>query len=50
MGSLIYLLSTIVDLSFAVHNLEKFSTNPGKVHCEVLVNFLETLGTIRLWD
>ena len=31
-GSLIYLLSTIVDLSFAVHKLAKFSANPGKVH------------------
>ena len=33
-GSLIYLLSTRVDLSFAVHNLAKFSANPGKVHFE----------------
>ena len=31
-GSLIYLLSTRVDLSFAVHKLEKFSANTGKVH------------------
>ena len=31
-GSLIYLLSTRVYLSFAVHKLEKFSANPGKVH------------------
>ena len=31
-GSLIYLLSTRVDLSFAVHKLAKFSANPGKVH------------------
>ena len=30
--SLIYLLSTRVDLSFAVHKLAKFSANPGKVH------------------
>ena len=30
--SLIYLLSTRVDLSFAVHKLEKFSANPGKLH------------------
>ena len=29
-GSFIYLLSTIVDLSFAVQKLEKFSENPGK--------------------
>ena len=40
-GSLIYLLSTRVDLSFAVHNLEKFSANPGKVHFEGLVHFFE---------
>ena len=39
-GSLIYLLSKIVDLSFSVHNLEKFSSNPGKVHFEVLVHLL----------
>ena len=31
-GSLIYLLSTRVDLSFAVQKLAKFSANPGKVH------------------
>ena len=31
-GSLIYLFSTRVDLSFAVHKLEKFSANPSKVH------------------
>ena len=28
-GSLIYLFSTRVDLSFAVHKLAKFSENPG---------------------
>ena len=38
--SLIYLLSTRVDLSFAVHKLEKFSSNPGKVHFEGLVHLL----------
>ena len=38
-GSLIYLLSTRVDLSFVVHKLAKFSANPGKVHFEGLVNF-----------
>ena len=37
-GSLIYLLSTRMDLSFAVHKLAKFSANPGKVHFEGLVN------------
>ena len=31
-GSLIYLLSTRVDLSFAVQKLEKFSRNPSKVN------------------
>ena len=39
-GSLIYLLSTRADLSFAVHKLAKFSANPGKVHFEGLVNLL----------
>ena len=39
-GSLIYLLSTRADLSFAVHKFEKFSENPGKVYFEVLVHLL----------
>ena len=39
-GSLIYLLYTRVDLSFAVHKLEKFLENPGKVHFEVLIHIL----------
>ena len=39
-GSLINLLSTRVDLSFAVHKLAKFSANPGKVHFEGLVRLL----------
>ena len=39
-GSLIYLLSTRVDLSFAVQKLAKFSDNPGKVHFEGLVHLL----------
>ena len=39
-GSLIYLLSTRVDLSFAVHKLAKFSANPSKVHFEGLVHLL----------
>ena len=39
-GSLIYLLSTRVDLSIAVHKLEKFSANPDKVHFEGLVHLL----------
>ena len=39
-GYLIYLLSTRVDLSFAVHKLAKFSANPGKVHFEGLIHLL----------
>ena len=39
-GSLIYLLSTRLDLSFAVHKLAKFSANPGKLHFEGLVHLL----------
>ena len=38
--SLIYLLSTRVDLSFALHKLTKFSANTGKVHFEGLINLL----------
>ena len=38
--SLIYLLSTRVDLSFTVHKLAKFSDNPGKVHFERLIHLL----------
>ena len=34
------MLSTRVDLSFAVHKLAKFSANPGQVHFEVLVHLL----------
>ena len=37
-GSLIYLLSTRVDLSFEVHKLAEFSLKPGKVHFEGLVH------------
>ena len=39
-GSLIYLLSPIVELSFEVHKLAKFSGNPGKVHFDGLVHLL----------
>ena len=39
-GSLIYLLSTRVDLSFSVHKLANFSANPGKVHFEGLIHLL----------
>ena len=37
---LVYLLSTRVDLSFAVHKLANFSTNPGKVQFEGLLHIL----------
>ena len=36
-GSLIYLFSTGVDLSFSVHKLATFSANPGKVNIRGLV-------------
>ena len=39
-GSLIYLFSTRVDLSFSVQKLAKFSANPGKVHFEGLLNLV----------
>ena len=39
-GSLIYIFSTRVDLSFAVHKLAKFSANPGELHFEGLVHLL----------
>ena len=39
--SLIYLLSTRVELSFVVQKLAKFSANPGKVHFEGLVHLLK---------
>ena len=38
--SLIYLLYTRVDLSFAVYKLAKFSSNPVKVHFGELVHLL----------
>ena len=44
-GSLIYLLSTRVDLSFSVHKLAKFSANPSKVHFEGLVHLLRYIAT-----
>ena len=46
--SLIYLLSTRVDLSFAVHKLAKFSANPGKVHFEGLAENFANLCTAKL--
>ena len=39
-GSLIYLIFPRLELNFAVHKLEKFSSNPGKVHFEGLVHLL----------
>ena len=39
-GSLICLLPAIVDLIFALHKLAKISSNPGKVHFEVLLHLL----------
>ena len=43
-GSLIYLLSTRVDLSLASHKLGRFSSNPGKLNFE---EFLHILKYIR---
>ena len=49
-GSFIYLLSTRVDLRFEVQELEKFSSNPGKVqfkglvHCFRYIRDNKTLG------
>ena len=40
----IYLLSKRVDLTFALHNVEKFSANPGKVHFEGLLHILRYIG------
>ena len=39
-GLFIYLLSTRVDFSFAVHKLAKFSANTGKIYFEGLVHLL----------
>ena len=39
-GSLFYLSSEIADLIFAVHKLEKFSSNHGKVYLEGYVHLL----------
>ena len=43
-GSLSYLFSTRVDLSFVVHKLAKFSNNPGKVHFEGLVHLFRYIS------
>ena len=42
-GSLIYFYLQRVDLSFALHRLENISSNPGKVHFEVLVHLLRCI-------
>ena len=42
-GSFIYFLSTIVDLSYVVHKLAKFSSNPCKVHFEGLVHLMRLI-------
>ena len=31
-------------LEFSVHNIDKFSSNPGKVHCEGLIHLLGYIG------
>ena len=52
-GSLIYLFSTRVDLSFSVHKLAKFLSKPGKVQFEGLVHLLRYIrdnNTLRLKD
>ena len=44
--------STLVDksgLEFCSTQVGKVFKNRGKVHVEVLVHFLDTLGTTRLW-
>ena len=40
-GSLIYLPSTRVNLSYSVHKLECFSSNPGKVNFELFLHLLK---------
>ena len=42
-----YLFSTRVHLSFAVHKLEKFSANPGIVYFEGLVHLLKYIRENR---
>ena len=38
--SLIYLLSTRVDLCFSIHKIAEFPPNPSKLHFEILVHLL----------
>ena len=53
--SLVYFLSTRVDLSFSAHKLAKFSSNPDKVQYEGLIHLLryirdnKTLG-LKYYD
>ena len=49
-GSLIHLLSTRVDLSFAVHKLAKFSENNSKVHFEGLIHLLRYIRDNKTLD
>ena len=42
-GALIYLTATRIDILFALHKLEKFSANPGKVHFDGLIHLLQYL-------
>ena len=44
MGSLIYLFSTRLELSFAVHKLAKFSANCGKILFEGLIHLLRYIS------
>ena len=48
-GSLICLLFARVHLSFSVHKLTKFSSNPGKVHFERLVNLFRYIRDNKTW-
>ena len=48
-GSLIYLCSKIVHLSFSVHKLAIFSSNPGKLYSGGLVHLLRYIREIILW-
>ena len=41
---MIYLLSTRVDLSFSLHKLAKFSSNPGNLHFEGLLYLLKYIS------
>ena len=47
-GSLVYILSTGVNLCFAVHKLEKCSSNPGKVNFEGLVHLLRYIWFFKI--